>query len=75
MSKVNVIDKESGDDINIGTFFTGTVGTGSYSGLFVKSYDGIVSLNNALNTWGLGCDVKDFCEVDVDIIIKKRDSL
>jgi len=56
-SDVNIIDVDCNNigitkemkDIPINTYFIGTVG--DCSGLFMKAYETIISINNPRNTW------------------------
>jgi hypothetical protein len=60
-------------DIPIGTFFTGTIQGRTFTGLFVRSYDNIVLLNNPKSTWD--CKdyvvIEDYEEVKVEIVNNK----
>lgn len=68
-------------DIAIGTVFSGAIG--NYKGVFAKTYDRIVSLENMLHTWFLPLDepigrsdgfskikhIDNYKELDVDLVI------
>jgi hypothetical protein len=42
--------------IEVGQYFTGSVGT--YTGLFVKTYDGTVNLKEPKATWSITSDAE-----------------
>lgn len=62
--------------IPVGTWFTGTIGNKSlgsqtYSGLFLREYYGIVWISNPEVTWNLETNddlvIQDYCPVNVEI--------
>ena len=54
-------------EISIGSVFTGQIGE-SHTGLFVRTFDGIVSLDDPAKTWGSRTlTIKDYVLREVEI--------
>lgn len=71
--RVSIVDRKTYVTINskyipIGTVFSGQIGPYTPS-IFIKSYSAVVSLKNPLDDWLNNIMVKDYMELDAELIV------